>query len=294
MLSILIPIYNFDCNDFVEGLSQQAEKAKIDFEILLIDDASDKEFDALNSRLGALNKVSYMRLDENIGRSKIRNLLVSKSKFDYLLIFDCDSEINNSDFIQNYLDQKDLAAVVYGGRNYNTQMPENKAFRLRWLYGRKREEVLAKKRKKNPYLSFMTNNFLVHKSVFDKVLFDEEIDGYGYEDSAFSHQLYLNGISIDHIDNPLKHIGLETADEFIFKSLNAIRNLVKLVHEGKLPIDIKLYRAYTGLKKTRTEHIFFKGYKKVKPKLLENLTSAKPSLKYFDFFRLGELLAIKD
>lgn len=294
MLSILIPIYNFDCNDFVEGLNQQAEKAKIDFEILLIDDASDKEFDALNSRLGALNKVSYMRLDENIGRSKIRNLLVSKSKFDYLLIFDCDSEINNSDFIQNYLDHKDLAAVVYGGRNYNTQMPEKKAFRLRWLYGRKREEVLAKKRKKNPYLSFMTNNFLVHKSVFDKVLFDEEIDGYGYEDSAFSHQLYLKGISIGHIDNPLKHIGLETADEFIFKSLNAIRNLVKLVHEGKLPIDIKLYRAYTGLKKTRTEHIFFKGYKKVKPKLLENLTSAKPSLKYFDFFRLGELLAIKD
>ena len=44
MLSILIPVYNFDIIAFVTELHRLCEQEKIPFEIILLDDASDEKF----------------------------------------------------------------------------------------------------------------------------------------------------------------------------------------------------------------------------------------------------------
>ncbi|MCI5054819.1 MAG: glycosyltransferase, partial [Flavobacteriales bacterium] len=139
MLSILVPIYNFDCTTLVNSLNGQASKIDVPVEILCIDDNSNLSTQQKNSTLASLEYVDYQVLEENIGRSKIRNLLAEKANHKYLLYLDCDSEIINDDYISKYLDHINENEVIYGGRSYRNEKPKEKKHYLRWHYGRRRE-----------------------------------------------------------------------------------------------------------------------------------------------------------
>ena len=99
MLSILIPTYNFDVRKLIFDLHEQAEKEKIEFEIIIADDASDNAFRNINKETETLHNVKYIQLNENSGRSKIRNFLAKQAKYNNLLFIDCDMIIENSNFI---------------------------------------------------------------------------------------------------------------------------------------------------------------------------------------------------
>lgn len=114
MLSILIPIYNFDVVGFVKDLSNQASACNIEFKILCFDDGSITEFKSKNQELATLPNVVYTELPQNVGRSKIRNLLAEKAQFEYLLFLDCDSTTNNNQFVRNYIENLKSNTVVYG------------------------------------------------------------------------------------------------------------------------------------------------------------------------------------
>ena len=77
MLSILLPVYNFDVRKLVKQLHEQGNMLEIPFEIICTDDGSEEEFKNLNSELEKLYSVSYQELKNNLGRSKIRNYLSS-------------------------------------------------------------------------------------------------------------------------------------------------------------------------------------------------------------------------
>src|SRR5690606_33420534 len=105
MISILIPTYNYNVFPLVENLYQQCERENLEYEILVLDDASpNKKFKEENSKINKLENCSFQVLDENIGRSKIRNLLATRAKFDWLLFLDADTFPSNNNFIQNYLE----------------------------------------------------------------------------------------------------------------------------------------------------------------------------------------------
>ena len=53
MLSILIPIYNFDITQLVKDLHEQAKSLEKSFEIILIDDASDETYTKINKQPAA-------------------------------------------------------------------------------------------------------------------------------------------------------------------------------------------------------------------------------------------------
>ena len=168
MISILIPVYNFTIVDLVKNLHQQASSAGIVFEIICIDDKSEDTYRHNNNYIRCMPHVKYEELSKNIGRSRIRNLLAKQACYEQLLFLDCDSSILQDNFIQQYLDHAKSDAIVYGGRNYEKKAPENKDYFFRWYYGVKRETTSAFTRKKHPYRSFMTNNFLIPKEVFLK------------------------------------------------------------------------------------------------------------------------------
>jgi len=218
MLSILIPIYNFEVVDFVKDLSTQASLCKIDFEILCFDDASTAEFKSKNSKLATIQGVVYNELSQNVGRSKIRNLLADKAKYEYLLFLDCDSKTNTNEFIKKYINHAKPNVVTYGGRNYEINPPKESEKYFRWWYGVKRETITVNDRVKQPYHSFMTNNFLIPKALFLSIKLNEELNGYGHEDTLLGLELKIKQIPILHIDNPLCHIGLESVDEFLRKT----------------------------------------------------------------------------
>ena len=79
MLSVLIPVYNFDVVLFVKDLAKQCADCKIDFEVLCLDDYSSENYRIKNAVLKSIENVCYEELPNNIGRSKIRNRLAEKA-----------------------------------------------------------------------------------------------------------------------------------------------------------------------------------------------------------------------
>ena len=83
MLSILLPIYNFDVRPLVQELWEQGRSLSVPFEIVALDDGSAPEFRALHQHLGEKEEISYQELPENLGRSAIRNELARRAKFEF-------------------------------------------------------------------------------------------------------------------------------------------------------------------------------------------------------------------
>ncbi len=227
-LSILIPVYNTRVKDLVQTLLHQVKVLQIPFEILLIDDCSYPEISNSNAALNALENVWYKGLSKNIGRSKVRNQLFEQAQYDICLIMDGDVEIDNDLFVANYWSALQDNLVVVGGHKYSTSPPENKDKYLHWYYGTQIEVQPTEKRKKSPYNSFKTVCFGIHKIIFLQIKFNEQIAGYGHEDTLFGLALEKKKIKIQHINNPLVHLGLDDLDVFLAKQKEAIINLKKL------------------------------------------------------------------
>ena len=294
MLSICIPTYNFPINQLVADLSDQAAKLTIDYEIIVIDDASDSEFCQLNSTIVSFPHARYIVLKNNIGRSKIRNLFIEQSLFENLLFIDCDAKVGKSDFLKLYIENLDKAPVIIGGVAYEKQKPEsNKQFR--WQYGHLRESTLAIERNKEPYNSFKTFNFLINKNILHIVRFDERMTGYGHEDTLFGLELKRNNIHILHIENPLLHLGIETNQVFINKTEKSIENLLHInylyCNDSEFIQSVKLLRFYNNLNKAYKSiiSIIFKIFRP----LIRSVLFFKPSMILFDFYKIGYLCSIK-
>lgn len=286
MISILIPIYNFNVTALVQKLVDQCSKAKIHFEIICFDDGSSPKFKALNQPILNLMGVNYVELSENYGRSKIRNKLAKVAQYDYLLFLDCDSKIKYANFIKNYIKEiKREADVTYGGRYYKKGKPRAKSKVLHWKYGSIREALSINKRLKKPYLCFLSNNFLIHRELFLQILFDESIQGYGYEDLVFARVLEYNEIEVRHIHNPTEHIDLIKTDHFLAKAETATENLKNLIKQGKIK-ETKLSKTAVRLENFRLKKLFLKWFKNNTDKIMSNLRSDNPNLRYLDAYKL--------
>jgi GT2 family glycosyltransferase len=293
MISILIPIYNFNIVSLVTELQKQATQAQIPFEIIVMDDCSSELLRDQNKGVAKLAGVKFLELDKNIGRASIRNRLAELAGYTTLLFMDCDSEVAEKDFIKNYIPYCGRDVVVCGGRVYRRDPPEEPDQLLRWLYGVYREQIPVRVRNSSPYRSFMTNNFLISRSILSQIPFDESIVQYGHEDTLFGFELRRKGIPVIHIQNPLIHIGLEIAREFIRKSSEGIENLITLVRVGKINRtdfkDIRLLQAFDLLYRLRAVRLYMQVYNQVERIVMDNLMGANPSMKAFDLYKLSHL-----
>lgn len=292
-LSICIPVYNWDVTKLVTELHRQAEKAQFNVEILVFDDKSEIEFRNINSSISNLKSVSYKELEENAGRSKIRNALVEAAKNQYVLLMDCDAEVPICDFIENYAKASGFDVVV-GGTAYHTNPPEPQ-YILRWKYGTEREMQNAETRQKSPNSSFTPFNFMIRKEIFSILNFDENICGYGHEDTLFGWNLKQKSIEVKHIDNPLIHIGLDKTDVFLSKTEESVRN-IKLISDNlndrNFDDDVALLRCLRRIEKYKIKQIVKISLNLLYPFLLKNLKSDKPNIRCFDLFKLKHLLSL--
>lgn len=282
-LSVLIPVKNYTlvpfAKELIDQLGQNLDEA--DFELLIAEDGSDREYVEINREVNQLKGAKQLVLGEDIGRASVRNYLAMEANGDWLIFLDADSDID-SDFIANYLREieKNEAEVIEGGTKYRDEMPAEG--KLRWYYGKAREERPGSDRNKNPYSGFAANNFAILKSTFDKVRFDESLTEYGHEDTLFGKELQRKKVKIQHIDNAVYHIGLETNTAFLDKSKIAVESLFNLWQGGKLKTqDSLLLQTYIKMKPFIPVLKFFeKGFER-------NLISAtKPKIGYFDLLKL--------
>lgn len=292
-LSILIPTYNYNVLPLVKQLHDQGLESGISFEIKIYDDCSPnppKE----NEHINLLSHASYIKLSKNIGRSAIRNKLAQDATNETLLFLDADTQVIRENFLTTYIAAiNDSTEIIYGGITYQ-ENPPNDDEKLRWIYGMKREALAVFEREKHPHLRFLTLNFLIKKSVFSKQKFNEEIPNLRHEDTLFALDAKKNNIDVAHIDNPVIHLGLESSQIFLRKSIESVDALLHLVNEGLIdPKDTTLSckgEAWSGKFSGWCIGVYYKLCKKSMEK---NLLSTNPSMRNFDMYRLGYYLQQK-
>ncbi|WP_445714989.1 glycosyltransferase family 2 protein [Flavobacterium sp.] len=286
MLSILIPTYNYNVYPLVAELKRQADTTGIAYEIIVQDDGSSLFLEE-NSKINDLINCVFFENKENLGRSKVRNLLSTQAKFNWLLFLDSDTFPKNSDFIQKYIQNiSSKTRIIYGGIEYQNEEPEKNRI-LRWVYGKEREALSVSIRNKNKHLSFLTLNFLIDKNVFKSVKFNENIPNLRHEDTLFSYDLFKKNIPIDHINNIVIHNGLDDNIIFLRKSKESIEGLLFLINNNLIDSNyIKLSKYWRILTNLQISFLLVFFLKIFDAKIERNLLSKNPNLFLFDFYRL--------
>lgn len=289
MISVCIPIYNYYTYPLVRRLVNQAKLHKVDIEVVCIDDHSSGYYQ--NQNKGIAEIARYLTLGENIGRARIRNLFLKYTQGEYLLFLDCDSVVPDN-FLKIYSRHvgKDTQVIV-GGRVYDDR-GNDQEHRLRYLYGTKVESQPAARRKQHPYRSFMTNNFIISRELFEKVRFDERITKYGHEDTLFGYALEQRKVRVQHIDNAVVNGQVEDNAEFLHKTIEAVENLAQIYdfmwEDQRFCQTVSLLRAYGRVRRMGMVKLVYRLYRMMKSPMESHFVSGNAiSLKQFSFYKLG-------
>jgi len=297
-LSICIPIYQCDVKTLVSQLIKQAKAQLLDYEICLIDDDSNEQIKSKNRELLSWNApIRLTELDQNVGRSKIRNKLAEMATGKYLLFLDCDVLVDNQSFIRNYVEyahenyQSFTEGVfLYGGYKYKHTIAERQGKELRYYYGKYIEEATLNELDEVIEMPFLGGNFFVESRVFNTIKFDETITKYGYEDLLFHmdfQSLSENPKDIA-IHNPVTIKQIDKNEEYLLKTRQAMENLAELYANNRIIIEnhLRILMAHQQLKNKGLIGVFRKTAPRFLPLLIYNLTSSKPNLKLFQFYKL--------
>ena len=285
-LSILIPVFNWDCTQLIKDLHFQGLTLEIPYEIIVADDCSTDKDLQQKSRLVAETHENcrYFALSHNIGRAAIRNFMADQSKYEKLLFLDCDAEVKDKKFLKKYVEASGKASVVCGGLTHPDEIPM-KGQELRYLYEKNAAyERSAGFRSQNPYLRFTSFSFMIDRDVFMKIRFDESYVRYGYEDVQFGHELEENGVSILHIDNPLAHIGLDDSASYLNKTRQAVQNAFD--HQDEIGDSSKLLTNYNKVRSLRMRWVFRFFWAFFQKSMEKNLLGPKPKLRIFSLYKL--------
>lgn len=291
MLSILIPTYNYNCVRLVRDLQEQTSRAEIEYEIIVADDASPNHpHKEKNREINTLPHCRLIELKENVGRARIRNQLADEAQYPWLLFIDCDAEVISPTFIADYLRHTD-AEVICGGLCHADALP-TPTVSLRYAYEKQADKRRAAKyRNRQPYEQFTPFNFCIRHDIFQTIRFDDSVCNYGHEDTLFGIELMHREARIRHIDNPLRHAGLENNECFLEKTRMALRNLA--IMEDSMLGHSSLLNAYTLLHRLGITKHFARWFTKKEKYITAHLIGSTPSLWIFSLYKLGYYCKLK-
>lgn len=293
MLSILIPTYNYSVFQLVQNIHRQCMACSISFEIICLDDNSLNNFRLENEKIKELSNCFYFKNETNLGRTRTRQILAEKAKFEWVLFLDADVIPETEHFIKNYIRfLNETNAVIFGGYKYEKNQPELSKI-LRYTYGKEREEKSAEFRSKKPYQFVFSGNMMIEKKLFLELNYDEKEKFYGM-DIFFAYQLFSKKIPVLHLENAIFHFGLESNEVFFEKSLQSVVSRKQFLAD-KLEIEElnPLLAYYKKIKSYQLLPLVKWIFKYSEKHLKKNILSQNPSLFYFDLYRLGYICSIK-
>jgi glycosyltransferase involved in cell wall biosynthesis len=293
-LSVLITNHNYDCSKLLLELESLLNTDfEYSWEIIVVDDCSTHN-NILENNVDTSKSIShclYHINEKNRGAAFCRNLLVKLSQGKWLVFIDGDASIgHNSNFIQNYWNNRFCCDVVVGGL-IHPQLNNTDGISLRYRYEKAADKHRsAEARSLEPYEKFTAFNIMANKDIFNCISFDETCTEYGYEDALFGIELMEKGISIKHIENPLIHCGLDSNESFLNKTEVSLLTLLKLQSKGKMKIGSKVSRAAHKLEKFKLHNLYIGLFNIFKTVIRRNLLSNTPSLLLFSIYKLGVYL----
>ena len=283
MLSILLPVYNCNCVALVTELQRQCTECGTDFEIIVADDCSSvASYIEHNLRIERLDGVRYITRKQNVGRSAIRNFLISQAQGEWLLFIDGDLTLDNPHFIRRYLQTK--SNVVVGGIRIGGD-PDRWKNNLRYRYEKAYEQQnTPQDRQCHATKHFRTTNFLAHKDIMMDHPFDENFVQYGYEDVLFGKSLAMDHIAITHIDNPITLDFFESNSEFLDKTEQSLRTLYTF--RNQLKGYSQLLETAEKLKRLHLQKLVYAAYFLVGQRIKKHLQGNNPSVFLFNVYKL--------
>ena len=283
MLSILLPVYNCNCVALVTELQRQCVECGTEFEIIVADDGSSvASYIEHNLRIERLDGVRYITRKQNVGRSAIRNFLISQAQGEWLLFIDGDLTLDNSHFIRRYLQAK--SNVVVGGIRIGGDLNRWKN-NLRYHYEKAYEQKnTPQDRQCHATKHFRTTNFLAHKDIMMEHSFDENFVQYGYEDVLFGKSLAMDHIAITHIDNPITLDFFESNSEFLDKTEQSLRTLYTF--RNQLKGYSQLLETAENIKKLHLQKLVNAAYFLVGQRIKKHLQGNNPSIFLFNVYKL--------
>ena len=283
MLSILLPVYNCSCVALVTELQRQCVECGTEFEIIVADDGSSvASYIEHNLRIERLDGVRYITRKQNVGRSAIRNFLISQAQGEWLLFIDGDLTLDNSHFIRRYLQAK--SNVVVGGIRIGGD-PNRWKNNLRYHYEKAYEQKnTPQDRQCHATKHFRTTNFLAHKDIMMKHSFDENFVQYGYEDVLFGKSLAMDHVAITHIDNPITLDFFESNSEFLDKTEQSLRTLYTF--RNQLKGYSQLLETAEKIKKLHLQKLVNAAYFLVGQRIKKHLQGNNPSIFLFNVYKL--------
>jgi glycosyltransferase involved in cell wall biosynthesis len=290
MISILVPTYNYNIYALIQEVHKQLEAADIAYEIIVSDDHSSLHTEE-NKKIESLLHTTYIIQEQNVGRTKNREILANTATYDWLLFLDADVLPATTSFIKNYVNaiQEDLD-IIFGGISYQESPPKKDQY-LRWYYGKHRESQSIKKRNQHPWF-VISQNLLIKKEIFLKANVSKE-NRYGL-DNLFSHQLKALQARILHIDNPIIHLGLEESSVFLNKTLEAVETTIYYERNKMMECTLSgLQKSYSLLKKRKIKGLFLRVLTPFKGRIRKNLLGKSPSLFLFDLYKLHHYTHLK-
>ena len=289
-LSILIPVYNTVCVNFVRQLQQQAELTGIDYEIIVADDASPLQHCVEENRqISQLPHCQYLMKEVNTGAAATRNFLAQQSRYQWLLFLDCDMQLPNEQFITRYLASL-TAPVINGGLSIGGDARLLNS-NLRYRYEKAEEpNHTPQRRQQRPYQSFRSTNFLIRRDIMLDHPFDERFRRSGYEDVFFGKQLRQHQIAITHIDNPLLMTDYETNADYVSKMERSLHTLHQFRQE--LRGYSRLLTLADGIHIEAVRCFLAFLHRILAPMERRNLCGNHPNLTLFKLYRLGYYLNI--
>lgn len=284
MLSILLPVYNCNCAALVTELQRQCVESSTDFEIIVADDGSSvASYIEHNLRIERLEGVRYITRRQNVGRSAIRNFLVSQAQGEWLLFIDGDLTLDNPHFIRRYLQARNNDVVVGGIRIGGD--PDVWRNNLRYRYEKAYEQKnTVKNRQQYATKHFRTTNFLVHKDIMTSHPFDENFTRYGYEDVLFGKELAMEHVLIMHIDNPITLDSFEDNSTFLDKTEESLRTLYNF--RDQLKDYSRLLDTAARLRALHLQGVLSMVYSLVGQLIKKHLQGNNPSVFWFNVYKL--------
>lgn len=194
-VSVVVPTYNRE-NSILECAQALLEQDFIkDYEILIIDDGSDREL-SFSSSINRNSKIRYFKIKHG-GPAIARNYGVKMAKGRYI-IFIGDDIICPKEFIKSHYDFLSLnpGCASVGATVWHSLTPNRKLFLILQYIGL--GNFSTGNKDDCGFYSFTTSNIAIAKSYFDLEQFDENFPYPAMEDNELGFRLYRHGLKIKY------------------------------------------------------------------------------------------------
>jgi glycosyltransferase involved in cell wall biosynthesis len=230
-LSVLIPYYRDNPQALLNRLSAHAP---LHTEVILYDDGSndaDLSLQMDNAVRQSTMPVQRIEAFENLGRSAARNALIKAARGKWVLFLDADMMPQTDAFLDQWMQciTNNNPEIAFGGFRVPARNEIAPALGLHQAFSRHSDCLSAKIRAQNPAKHVCTSNLLVKKDVLAQCPFDNGFSGWGWEDVEWAARAAAHH-DILHIENPARHLGLESADTLVRRFRDSAPNYARFVH----------------------------------------------------------------